>query len=105
MIEHLSQHLPQHLSAHLSLIAQIPTGLIVGLFAGLIHFSTLHQNVRLLASGSASKALAMQGARLGLLLVILLVLAKLGPWTLLCGALGVLVARSIVLRRVRMAAS
>jgi F1F0 ATPase subunit 2 len=95
----------EHLPEHLSLTAQIPTGLIMGVFAGLIHFSTLHRNVQLLASGSASKALAMQGARLGLLLVILLVLAKLGPWTLLCGALGVLVARSIVLRRVRMAAS
>lgn len=90
---------------HLPLVAQIPTGLIVGVIAGLIHFSTLHRNVQLLASGSASKALSMQGARLGLLLVVLFVLAKLGPWTLLCGALGVLIARSVVLRRVRMAPS
>jgi F1F0 ATPase subunit 2 len=90
---------------HLSVAAQVPTGLFAGVVAGLFHFSTLHRNVRLLASGSASKALAMQLARLGLLLVILFVLAKLGPWTLLCGALGVFVARSMVLRRVRAGAS
>ncbi|MGI4812595.1 MAG: ATP synthase subunit I [Janthinobacterium lividum] len=90
---------------HLSLLAQVPTGLIVGFAAGLGHFATLQRNVQLLASGAAAKALALQLARLGLLLVILFVLAKLGPWTLLCGALGVLIARSVVLRRVRLAIS
>jgi F1F0 ATPase subunit 2 len=90
---------------HLTLAAQVPTGLIAGFAAGLVHFATLGRNVELLASGSAGKALTMQLARLGLLLVILFVLAKLGPWTLLCGALGVLVARSLVLRRVRLAIS
>ncbi|AIP34895.1 N-ATPase, AtpR subunit [Paraburkholderia xenovorans LB400] len=92
------------MTEHLTLIAQIPTGLITGLVAGFVHFSTLHRTVRLLANGSAAKALAMQIARLGLLLVVLLVLAKLGPWTLLCGALGVGIARSVVLRQVRVAA-
>jgi F1F0 ATPase subunit 2 len=90
---------------HLPVAAQVPAGLIAGLIAGLLHFSTLRRNVQMLAHGSLSKALAMQVARLGALLLILFVLAKLGPWTLLCGALGVLVARSIVLRRVRMEAS
>jgi F1F0 ATPase subunit 2 len=89
---------------HLTLAAQVPTGLIAGFAAGLVHFATLHRNVRLLAFGSASKALAMQLSRLGLMLVVLFVLAKLGPWALLCGALGVLVARSVVLRRARVAA-
>jgi F1F0 ATPase subunit 2 len=86
---------------HLGLAAQVPAGLIAGFAAGLVHFATLRHNVQLLAIGSAGKALAMQLARLGLLVVILFVLAKLGPWTLLCGALGVLVARSVVLYRIR----
>jgi len=86
---------------HLPLSAQILLGLIVGLVAGLIHFTTLHRNVELLAFGSPAKALAMQGARIGLLLVILFVLAKLGAWTLLCGAAGLLVARTVMLRRYR----
>ena len=90
---------------HLPVAAQVPAGFIAGLLAGLLHFWTLRRNVQMLAFGSRSKALAMQGARLGALLLILFVLAKLGPWTLLCGALGVLVARSILLRRVRMEAS
>jgi F1F0 ATPase subunit 2 len=89
---------------HLTLAAQIPAGLIAGLGAGLVHFSMLHRNVQLFASGSVGKALAMQIARFVLLLVILFVLAKLGPWTLLCGALGVLVARFAVLRQLRMGA-
>lgn len=86
---------------HLAPAAQIPVGLIAGFVAGLIHFTTLHRNVELLAFGSPGKALAMQCARLGLLLVILFVLAKLGAWTLLCGAAGLLVARWITLRRYR----
>lgn len=86
---------------HLPLSAQIHLGLIVGLVAGLIHFTTLHRNVELLAFGSPAKALAMQGARIGFLLVILFVLAKLGAWTLLCGAAGLLVARTVMLRRYR----
>ncbi|MFM0290944.1 N-ATPase subunit AtpR [Paraburkholderia megapolitana] len=85
----------------LSWIAQVPTGLIAGMAAGLLHFSTLHESVRLLTSGRMSRAFAAQGARFGLLLVVLFVLAKLGPWTLLCSAPGMLVGRSIVLHRLR----
>jgi F1F0 ATPase subunit 2 len=90
---------------HLSVVAQVPAGLMAGFASGVAHFSTLHRNVRLLASGSVAKALSMQLARLGLLLMVLFVLAKLGPWTLLCGALGVLIARSAVLRGTRVATS
>ena len=90
---------------HLTLAAQVPTGSITGFAAGLVHFSTLRHNVQLLASGSVTRALAMQIARLGLLLVILFGLTKLGPWTLLWGAFGVLVARSVVLHRIRVATS
>jgi F1F0 ATPase subunit 2 len=89
---------------HLPLAVQIPVGLIAGFVAGLVHFTTLHRNVRLLAFGSPGKALAMQGARLGLLLVILFVLAKLGAWTLLCGGAGLLVARTVMLRWYRASA-
>jgi hypothetical protein len=86
---------------HLPLAAHIPVGMTAGLVAGLIHFATLHRNVELLALGSIAKALAIQGARLGLLLVILFVLAKLGAWALLCGAAGLLAARTVMLRRYR----
>ncbi len=84
----------------LTLAAQVPTGLIVGFAVGLMHFSTLRRNVALLASGHVGEALTMQIARLGLLLMMLFVLAKFGPWTLICAALSVLVARSVVVRRV-----
>jgi hypothetical protein len=85
----------------LSLAAQISLGLACGLIAGLLHFSSLRRNVQLLADGFAARALTLQGARLGALLVILFVLAKLGPWALLCGAAALLAARWTLLRRVR----
>jgi hypothetical protein len=81
--------------------AQAPLGVLVGIAAGGVHFATLHRNVRLLARGRLAHALALQCARLGGLLLVLFLLTKLGPWALLGGALGVLIARSIVLHRVR----
>jgi F1F0 ATPase subunit 2 len=79
----------------------IPVGLAVGLTAGLIHFTTLHWSVRLLTIGSAGKALVVQLCRLGLLAAVFIVLARMGAPTLLSAALGLLLARHAVLRRVR----
>ena len=86
---------------HLPLAAQIAIGVSVGLAAGAIHFSTLHWNIRLLLSGTPAKALGMQLLRLAGVVVLFGILAKLGVWPLLCGAAGLLLARSVILRRVQ----
>jgi F1F0 ATPase subunit 2 len=85
------------------LAAQIATGLSVGLLAGSIHFATLHWNVRLLIAGTAARALALQLLRLAGVAVWFALLAKLGPWALLCGVAGLLIARYVVIRRIKAA--
>ncbi|WP_062643091.1 N-ATPase subunit AtpR [Caballeronia arationis] len=84
-------------------VVQVAFGCLVGTMAGLLHFTTLHWCVRLLSVGAPGKAVAVHGARLGVLVLTFFVLAKLGPWALLCGAHGLLLARDVVLRRVRVA--
>jgi F1F0 ATPase subunit 2 len=84
---------------HLPLAAQIAIGVGVGLAAGAIHFSTLHWNIRLLVSGTPAKALGLQLLRLAGVVILFGILAKLGVWPLLCGAAGLLLARSMILRR------
>jgi F1F0 ATPase subunit 2 len=76
-------------------------GFVVGLLAGFIHFTTLHWSVRLLTSGTIAKALVVQLCRLGLLAAVFIVLARLGAPTLLSAAVGLLLARHLILRRVR----
>jgi F1F0 ATPase subunit 2 len=76
-------------------------GLVVGTLAGFIHFTTLHWSVRLLTSGTAGKALAVQLCRLGLVAAVFILLAHWGAATLLSAALGLLLARHVVLRRIR----
>ncbi|MFT4065942.1 ATP synthase subunit I [Paraburkholderia sp.] len=80
---------------------QIAIGLLAGVLAGLIHFAGLHWNVRLLTAGRPGRALALQLARLGALAAVFVGLARLGPWALLCGAAGLLLARQVVLQRVK----
>ncbi|MFP3504816.1 ATP synthase subunit I [Burkholderia sp. SIMBA_062] len=86
---------------HSVLAAQIAIGLPVGVLAGLIHFAGLHWNVRLLSAGMPGRAIGLQLARLGALAVVLVLLARLGPWSLLSGAGGLLLARHAMLRRVK----
>jgi F1F0 ATPase subunit 2 len=81
--------------------AQAVIGLFVGVLAGVVHFTMLRWNVRLLTTGSSGKAIALQFARLGAMAAIFFVLARTGPWALLCGAGGLLLARHAVLRRIR----
>jgi F1F0 ATPase subunit 2 len=89
------------MTPHPLLAGQIAIGLFVGMLAGLIHFATLHWNVRLLVVGTPGKAFTLQGLRLAGVAALFLVLAKLGPWALLCGGAGLLLARHAILRRVQ----
>ena len=76
--------------------------LLVGLLAGGLHFSLLHCNTRMyVRPHGIGRAVAVQGLRLVGLGAVLAVLAGQGAVPLLLGALGVLVARRIVLRRMR----
>ena len=80
-------------------------GLIVGLVGGTAHFVLLRWNTDLyLRPHGLGRAIALQGLRLALLAVVLVALARQGALPLLLGALGVLAARWIVLRRVHGAA-
>ena len=90
--------------SHLSVMPSLAIGLPIGIVAGWIYFSTLHWSVHLLTHGTPGRALGLQGARLGALALILFGLSKLGPWVLLAGAAGLLMARFAVLRRVKGAA-
>ncbi|SAL30207.1 N-ATPase, AtpR subunit [Caballeronia udeis] len=86
---------------HFPLAARIAIGLGVGLAAGAIHFATLRWNVRLLIAGTPVKAIGLQLLRLAGVAILFGILAKLGAWPLLCGAAGLLLARSVILRRVQ----
>jgi F1F0 ATPase subunit 2 len=74
-------------------------GLAVGALLGLAHFGSLWWNTRLYADGNFFRAFAVQSGRFGLLIVILAALAKIGAAGLLGGALGLVFARGLLLRR------
>jgi F1F0 ATPase subunit 2 len=75
-------------------------GLGVGLVAGGAYFASLWWNTQLyLAGGRALLAIALQVARFALLLGAMAALAFLGALPLLMGAVGLLIARTLVVRR------
>lgn len=76
-------------------------GLFAGLLLGLLHFATLQWTLHVFTGGSLPRALLLQLARLGLLGSALYLLATLGAMALLSGMLGILLARSVILRRTR----
>lgn len=83
-----------------SLASQLVIGLSTGLLVGAFHFSSLSWNTRLFAQGSAGKAVALQLGRIAVAVAVLILLARLlGFAALLCGALGFLVARPLLLWR------
>mgnify|MGYP003136637674 CR=1 FL=1 len=86
-------------SLHLAPAAAAILGLMVGALLGLAHFGSLWWNVRLYTGGSAGRALAVQLLRLAILVAVFVGLAKLGAAALLAGALGLLVTRHLVMRR------
>jgi F1F0 ATPase subunit 2 len=82
------------------LAGQLLIGLSTGLLAGAFHFSSLSWNTQLFAQGSAGKAVALQLGRIAVAVAVLILLARLlGFATSLCGALGFLVARPLLLWR------
>ena len=70
----------------------------VGILLGVVHFGSLWWNARLYTGRGAVLALVLQLVRLGLLVVVLAVLAKLGAGPLLAAAAGLLVARLLLVR-------
>jgi F1F0 ATPase subunit 2 len=81
------------------LAGQIVIGLIAGLLIGGFHFASLWWNTRLFTIGAAGKAIALQLGRIAVAVAALTLLARLGLAALLCGALGLLVARPLLLWR------
>ena len=83
----------------IGLAGQIIIGLITGLLIGGFHFSSLSWNTRFFATGATGKAIALQLGRIAVAVAVLILLARLGLASLLCGALGFLVARPLLLWR------
>ena len=81
------------------LAGQIVIGLIAGLLVGAFHFASLWWNTRLFTTGEAGKAIVLQLGRIAVAVAVLTLLARLGLAALLCGALGLLVARPLLLWR------
>lgn len=84
-----------------TLSMQIPAGLGIGLVYGWVHFWSLRGNVRLMTGGAPVKAFMVQLVRLACVAGVFFLLARLGPWALLSGALALLPARLAVLRQVK----
>jgi hypothetical protein len=93
---------------HLTTAAQIGAALPIGLLFGAAYFLSLHWAVRLISGVGVggygyAKALIIQCVRFALLAAVFFVLAKIGTAALLSGALGLLLARQLVLHRARSA--
>ncbi|WP_353476225.1 ATP synthase subunit I (plasmid) [Salipiger sp. H15] len=81
-----------------------PLALCLGFALGLWHFASLRRVTALyLGAGPAWRALTLQIGRLALLAAGLAGLALLGALPLLAGTPGLLLARQVMLRRVRTA--
>ena len=75
----------------------------LGITAGLLHFLLLRWNTRLFVAGGALRAIGVQGLRLAALAGVLLLAARLGAMPMMLTALGVMIARQIVVRRTQAA--
>jgi F1F0 ATPase subunit 2 len=85
--------------AHPGPLAAALIGLAGGVLLGLAHFGSLWWNAKAYLSGGVGAALAIQLLRFAVLALVLAGLAKLGALPLLTGALGLLIARGLLLRR------
>lgn len=85
----------------LSAVLTGAVGLAAGAGAGTAFFTGLAATVRRLPDTSRPVALVAGSvvARFVLLAVVLVVLALLGPWSLLAGVVGVFAARTVLIRR------
>ncbi|SDL24486.1 ATP synthase subunit I [Aliiruegeria lutimaris] len=89
-----------HTLATLPPLALAALGFAAGLALGFAHFASLRRIVTLYLSGAApARALALQLVRFAVLVAALAALARIGATPLLAGALGLLAARTVVLRR------
>ena len=84
---------------HVGFAGEIVIGLITGLLVGAFHFASLWWNTRLFSTGAAGRAIALQLGRIAVAVGVLMLLARLGFVALLCGALGFLVARPLLVWR------
>jgi len=85
----------------LSLLLHSGVGLLAGMAVGLAHFATLWWNTRLFTgSGSIFAAFGLQLGRFAMVVAVFFGLAKFGALPLLAGALGLLLARHIVIKRI-----
>jgi F1F0 ATPase subunit 2 len=84
--------------AETDLARRLLLGLAAGLLLGFIHFGSLWWNAQVYAGGGWAQALGLQLLRFCLLLAVLGALAWLGATFLLAGALGLLLARGLMLR-------
>ena len=83
----------------LGIPAQAAFGLAAGLLIGVTHFALLRWNTRLFVTGCAGRAVALQVGRIAVTVTLLTLLVRLSLVTLLFGALGLLIARPLLLRR------
>ncbi|KEO50878.1 ATP synthase subunit I [Thioclava pacifica] len=72
--------------------------LLLGFAVGLVHFLSLKRVAALYLGGSVAWPIALQLIRLAILVVMMVWLAKAGALPLLAGALGLILARVVVLR-------
>jgi F1F0 ATPase subunit 2 len=82
-----------------SFAAQFAMGLGVGMLAGAWQFLSLRWNWPLFAQGRAAAALVLQLARFAVTGALLLILAHAGALALLAGMAGILLIRTIAIRR------
>lgn len=80
---------------------QVLAGFVIGGLLGLFHFTALWWNVGYFARGGLLRALVVQLLRFAVLAGVLYSAAQLGAPALLSAGIGILVARSLILRRVR----
>ncbi|WP_319484870.1 ATP synthase subunit I [uncultured Cohaesibacter sp.] len=83
-------------------IGYIAFGLLLGCLAGYLHFQSLQKVTELYLSGkSVALAIGFQLLRLALLFGMLAMLARLGALPLLAALVGILLMRTLVLRRAK----
>nr|WP_255569322.1 ATP synthase subunit I [Neoroseomonas alba] len=78
----------------------VAIGLATGAVLGLVHFATLRWTTDLYLGKGIAYGFGLQILRFAVLGLVLFALARLGAAALLSGALGLLVMRRIVLKRV-----
>ena len=74
-------------------------GLAAGRLLGFVHFAVLRRNAELYLARSLMRGIGVHLLRFAILGLALLLLARLGAGALLSGALGLLAARHLLLRR------